>query len=752
MQNLSVDHLLVKAKSHVKKEELSEAQELYNSILNNFPENKRALQELIKLNNLIDNTPKKNYSQQTVNHLINLYNEGKFEDVISSSEFVTQQHPEAFVIWNIIGSSAINLGLVEKAINAYNKSISLNPDHAETYLNKGLALKIQGKFYEAIIAYKKSISLKPDYPNAYCNMGNAFLAQGMIDQAISSYNKAISLKPDYADAYNNMGIAFKTIHNYDQAFIAYSNAIAIKKNYAEAYSNISVVFKYQGELDKAISACKMALSLKPNYADAYNNLGNALKAQGNFDQAISAYKKVLSINPNHGEVYNNIGLIFHNKGKFEDAIKNYKMAILTNPKFSEAYNNMGNSLQELSEFDQAIYAYEKTIMLNPNHAHAYNNMGVVFKNLGKPSKAMKAFKKSISLNPDYAEAYSNIGLTFQNQGKLHEAIEFYNKSILLNPKNAEVHQNLSLALLNNGKFKEGLDEYEWRWKTRSGLFRQRYFSNPIWDGKKSLKGKRVLIWCEQGIGDTLNWSSYLPLITARAEHCIFECQEKIVPLLERSFPEIEVKPQNRNNDMERNDFDFHMPIGSLYKYFINEINQKIKAKPFLVPDPIRVNYWKEILHNLGTGPFVGISWKSTNISPARQLNYANISDLSPILKLSDLTFINLQYKDFKTDLIKIKNDFGVKVHNFESLDHYNNLDDVAALCRALDFVVSTKITVASISAGVGTSTKLANWRQSNWNNALLHPIGPLVDIFQRDSWDTWDGVFKLIAEDIKKYK
>ena len=170
-----------------------------------------------------------------------------------------------------------------------------------------------------------------------------------------------------------------------------------------------------------------------------------------------------------------------------------------------------------------------------NHAHAYNNMGVVFQKSRKANKAMKAFNKSISLNPDYAEAYSNIGLTFQNQGKLHEAIEFYNKSILLNPKNAEVHQNLSLSLLNNGKFKEGLDEYEWRWKTRSGLLRQRHFSNPIWDGKKSLKGKRVLIWCEQGIGDTLNWSSYLPLITARTEHCIFECQEKIVPLLERSF-------------------------------------------------------------------------------------------------------------------------------------------------------------------------------------------------------------------------
>ena len=77
--------------------------------------------------------------------------------------------------------------------------------------------------------------------------------------------------------------------------------------------------------------------------------------------------------------------------------------------------------------------------------------------------------------------------------------------------------------------------------------------------------------------------------------------------------------------------------------------------------------------------------------------------------------------------------FGVTVHNFDDLDHYNDLEDVAALCAALDIVVSTKITVPLISAGVGTITKLANWRQSPWNNILLNPVGPLVDIFEKNT-------------------
>jgi len=99
-------------------------------------------------------------------------------------------------------------------------------------------------------------------------------------------------------------------------------------------------------------------------------------------------------------------------------------------------------------------------------------------------------------------------------------------------------------------------------------------------------------------------------------------------------------------------------------------------------------------------------------------------------------------------LIEIQNNFGVTVHNFDDLNHFDDLDDVAALCAALDIVVSTKITVPFISAGVGTATKLANWRQSPWNNILLNPVGPSIDIFERNTWEPWHEVFSSIANDI----
>ena len=144
-------------------------------------------------------------------------------------------------------------------------------------------------------------------------------------------------------------------------------------------------------------------------------------------------------------------------------------------------------------------------------------------------------------------------------------------------------------------------------------------------------------------------------------------------------------------------------MGSLNKYFFHEL-LKNKIKPFLSPDPKRVKFWRKRLKSIGKRPYVGISWKSSNITAERQHNYAPISDWTPLLKLHNVTFVNLQYADFEYDLNKIQNEIGTNIHNFDDLDHFNNILDVASLCAALDFVVSIQSSVPLISAGVGTST------------------------------------------------
>ena len=140
------------------------------------------------------------------------------------------------------------------------------------------------------------------------------------------------------------------------------------------------------------------------------------------------------------------------------------------------------------------------------------------------------------------------------------------------------------------------------------------------------------------------------------------------------------------------------------------------------------------------------------MSQTRLPNYCTISELSPLLDLHQINFINLQYADFQDDLKEVKNKYGVTIHNFDDLDHFNDIDDVAALCSALDFVVSIKNTIPLISAGVGTTTMLANWRQSSWNNVLNNPLTQPVNIYEKNRWDPWNDTISRIAEDIGKLK
>ena len=607
-----------------------------------------------------------------------------------------------------------------------------------------------GRFIEAEILAKSITKEFPFHKFAWKILGAVFKQTGRINESITFMHKSVQLDSQDAEAHNNLGVIYQDLGRLEDAESSYTQATILQPHYLEAYCNLGNLLKDQGKLENAINAHEKAISINPNYSDAHYNMGLTLKLLGKVEESKASYIKAIELNPNHYKAFNNLGNLLREKGKTEEAIIAFKKALLINPNYIEAYNNIGNALKDQGKLEESIKSFKKALSINPNYAYAYNNIGNVLKDQGQLDEAVKFYKKSISLKPDYAEAYNNLGNTLHFQSETDEAIKIFKKSISLKPDLAIAHKNLSFTLINCGKFQEGLDEYEWRWKTNDFLSQQRGFIQPLWDRNKSLKGKRILVWSEQGVGDTITWSSCISYIPFQPKHCILECQKKLVRLLKRSFPNIEVRAEDRGLDSNRNDFDLHIPMGSLYKNLNIEIFQNMKVDAYLIPDSVRVEYWKKRLKSLGKGPFIGISWKSIIMTPERLPNYANISEWSPILKIPNATFINLQPKDFKEDLNKIKNEFGVKVHNFDDLDHFDNIDDVAALCSALDMVVSTKTTVPLISAGVGTSTKLANWKQSSWNNTLLNPRGPLVQIYERNTWDTWENVFKLIAEDILK--
>ena len=273
MAKLSVNKALLRAGYHAKKGEIEEAQKLYQAVLQTFPNNKRAQQGLADLNkhkqpNLTQSPP-----PDTINQLINLYDQGQLAVVVEHANKLAVKYPNSFAIWNILGAAAAQTKQMDKAISALLRVIAIQPHYAEAYNNMGNVLRDQGKLEKAMAYYQKALSLKSDYPEARYNVGVILQDQNKFEEAIASYQKALSLKPDYLEAYNNLGN----------------------------------VLKDQGKLDEAIASYKEALSLKPDSADAYNNMGNALHDQGKLDEAIACYHKALSLEPDDPEVHDNMG-------------------------------------------------------------------------------------------------------------------------------------------------------------------------------------------------------------------------------------------------------------------------------------------------------------------------------------------------------------------------------------------------------------------------------------------------------------
>jgi len=481
----------------------------------------------------------------------------------------------------------------------------------------------------------------------------------------------------------------------------------------------------------------------------WNILGAASIKVGELNSAKEAFQRVVALNPNYAEGYNSLAVSLHELGQNEEALHYYSKAISLKPKYVEAHFNLGNALFAIEKHQESAASYSEALSLRPNYAEAYFSLGNALCSQGLYDAGIEAYQKAISISPDYLEAYVSMGTALKDQGNLALSVQYFEKAISIDPNHGEAQFNLGLTHLNMGNLKLGLEKYEWRWLNQALNSHQRYFAKPSWNGVESLADKKILLWSEQGPGDVVMWLSALKYLLPLAKKCIIECPEKLLLLFRRSFPEAKVRIENKNSENEPADFDVHLPIGSLYKCFLPQLSSRQSVSPYLIPDTVRVDYWKERLNSVGKGPFIGIAWSSPLITARRQLNYTQISEWAPIFSIPNVTFINLQSKDFEKDLCKIKEEFNIDVYNFYDLDHYDNLDEVAALSAALDMCISVSTAVSTITAGVGCKTKLLHWKQSAWNNILFTPAGPSVKVFERDTQETWSKSLNEIAHEIQ---
>ena len=234
METFSVEKVMTKAKSREKRGDLAEATKLYQTILERFPENKRARDRLAFLQcgnaHSFDEAP----AEAMVDLLIELYKQRQFSDMAEKAETLSGQFPNSFMVWSLLGAANKGLGKLKEARNSFERVTILNPGYADGFNNLAVVLQEQGDVFNAAKAYQKAILIKPDYFEAHYNLGNALRHQGMLSDAIVSYKKALSLNPNYVDAHNNIGAILADQKKFDEAIIAYQRALLIDPSNSQA--------------------------------------------------------------------------------------------------------------------------------------------------------------------------------------------------------------------------------------------------------------------------------------------------------------------------------------------------------------------------------------------------------------------------------------------------------------------------------------------------------------------------------------
>jgi tetratricopeptide (TPR) repeat protein len=581
---------------------------------------------------------------------------------------------------------------------------------------------------------------------------------GNLEEAEKALKQALELQENNSIAINLLGIMYYQNRNYDLSIQYMKKSVSLNPNNGQAYYILGHCLQEKGDADEAIICYQKSLSINPDFADAHYNLGTVFQDRKEYDSAISCYRKAVHFNPRDIDAIYNIGLSFEGKGEFEEAINSYQEALQLNPNIREAYARMGFCLQQIEQFD-AVSFFKKVNQLNPNNPVVLNSLGLALRERGQLDEAIDCYRKALDISANDANAYYNLGVAVTENGQLDEAVDCYRKALQISPDFAYVHWNLSLVLLLLGNFEEGWKEYEWRWKEKNFLknkcFRQPiHFAQPRWDGS-SLKGKTLLIYSEQGIGDEVMFASCFQEVVEQAARCIIECEKRLVPIFSRSFPKAIFLERVKKTDAYSSQLprtDMVIPSGSLPKFLRTDFNA-FPQKSYLIPDPRKVHAWLNRVKSLGKGLSIGISWRGGTSPEVIRKRSITLEQWNDLFSLAGAHFINLQYGNCENELKEAKEKFDVTIHDWKDADPRKDLDNFAAEIFALDLVISVDNTTVHMAGALGKPVWVLLPFVPNWRWMLNHEDSPwysTVRLFRQPSPEYWEPVMAKVKDELIK--
>ena len=457
-------------------------------------------------------------------------------------------------------------------------------------------------------------------------------------------------------------------------------------------------------------------------------------------EAAKAYFGVLAEEPDCVEALGQLGSLLFQFKRYGESLECLQKAGRIAPKTPKLNLLMGAVLRELGRLEESAACCRREIRLLPSDADAHYNLGLVLQSLGRAGEAVESFQQAMRLRPGYVDAMVGAGTALRQRGDAEAALDSFERAIDLEPANAKPHWELGTTLLSLGRFERGWKEYEWRWKLKDFTIPPARFKQPLWDGK-DLGGRRILLHCEEGFGDIIQFCRYASLVADRNGEVILGCPEPVRPVLETIRGVREVVTSRR--DLPQ--FDTHAPLTSLPAIFATTMETVPREIPYLrVPpqDPSSPRWVNEL-----PGLKVGLVWAGSPTNRNGRNRSLRLDFFGPVLDLPGIHWHSLQFGGAADELAMTA--FAVRIADLGR--RFTSFGDTAQAIGELDLVISVDTSVAHLAGALGKPVWTLLPFEADWRWMMQRedsPWYPTMRLFRQTSPGDWPGLLERVRREL----
>ena len=630
-----------------------------------------------------------------------LFQAGRVDEAREACRRAVEQHPLDAASWHLLGIIQAQAGDASAAIEALQSAVAANSTNAIYHFNLGTVCASAGRLADAENQLAAAIQLQPNSTDGRINLADVYRRQRRLTEAERLLREVIALRPDWALPRANLANLLHDAGQYEAALATYEEALRLDPCAAGTLASWANTLAAVGRFEEAEQACLRAIALEPRLVLAHSNLGHALSGQG----------------------------------RFEDAIRSFEQALVLDPSYAEALSSMACTYKEQERWADAEACCQRALDLRPDFPEAHANLGIILQFQEKLDEAQRCFERAVELRPDYAEAYSHIATNYYVRGDSPAALTYFEKALALRPDYPEARFNRSLVSLREGDWDQGWAEYEWRWKTVALRGKRLAPEERLWDGSSLPRGT-LLLQAEQGFGDTLQFSRYVPLAAQRVGAVVLAVPQELVSLCRASFPEVTVQATWQPLPA----WDVYAPLLTLPRLFHTRPDTVPGQSPYLRVDPLRVASWAQRLAE-GPGLKVGLVWKAQH-ETARTVPPAYLAELAGV---PGATYYALQKRAYNEPWPF--DELPIEVQDLNSW--LWDFGETAAALQHLDLLISADTSVPHLAGALGRPVWMLLPRVPEWRWGLHgneSPWYPTARLFRQPRPGDWATVMAEVRE------